>query len=84
MKALSGSPSEVGPEVSDTVEAKSSKPATLYRVSSDTGSLQVNEIASAPFNACALESGDCFIIDNPADKNIFVWKGNFFKFVFVF
>lgn len=76
-QALSGSPSDVGPEISDEVCNKKSavKPADLYHVSSDSGKLVVKKVATAPFNQDDLQSGDCFIVDNGAARRIFVWKG---------
>lgn len=74
---LSGSPSDIAPETCDDTAHKKapSKPASLHRVSSDSGKLEVKEVATAPFNPNALDSGDCFILDSPATRKIFVWKG---------
>uniref|UniRef100_H2YUU6 Gelsolin-like domain-containing protein n=1 Tax=Ciona savignyi TaxID=51511 RepID=H2YUU6_CIOSA len=78
LKALAGSPKDIRPEVVD--EDVSQKPikrkaATLYHVSSDTGTLEMKEIGAAPFKQDSLLSGDCFIVDNGAKHSIFVWKG---------
>ena len=73
-----GSPADVGPEIDDEevkTSSHSSLPATLYHVSSDSGSLKVKKVSTAPFSQQDLKSGDCFIVDNGAQKIIFVWKG---------
>ncbi|CAK8673662.1 gelsolin-like [Clavelina lepadiformis] len=78
MKALSGTPKDIGPEIKDDAPVKtqaSNKPAELYRVSSDTGRLKVDKVATAPLQQGALDSGDCFILDNGVNNMIFVWKG---------
>ena len=78
-QALSGTPKDIGPEIKDDAPVKtqaSNKPAELYRVSSDTGRLKVDKVATAPLQQGALDSGDCFILDNGVNNMIFVWKGN--------
>jgi len=50
-------------------------PAVLFQVSTDSGSLQVNELGKAPLTQDLLKSGDCFLIDAAAANKIFVWKG---------
>ena len=82
-QALSGSPSDVGPEIADddvTTKRGASKPADLYHVSADTGKLIVKKVGTAPFQQADLHSGDCFIVDNGADRMICVWKGKLKRF----
>ncbi|XP_062899852.1 adseverin [Mobula hypostoma] len=52
------------------------KMAKLYMVSDATGSMKVSLVsAENPFSCDMLLSEECFILDNGADKKIFVWKG---------
>ncbi|XP_013883599.1 gelsolin [Austrofundulus limnaeus] len=52
------------------------KVAKLYKVSSASGDMEVTLVAEQnPFSQDALESGECFILDNGANGRIFVWKG---------
>nr|XP_002128995.1 gelsolin [Ciona intestinalis] len=78
LKALAGSPKDIRPEIADDDTAQKPaqrKAATLYHVSSDSGTLQVKQIGTAPFDQDSLLSGDCFILDNGSKNSIFVWKG---------
>merc|ERR1712168_1206827 len=50
-------------------------PAVLYQVTTDSGSLQVNKVSTAPFSQDSLNTGDCFLVDAAAANKIFVWKG---------
>lgn len=46
------------------------------------GDMQVTVVAEQnPFSQEALESGECFILDNGANKQIFIWKGQEFVLV---
>lgn len=48
----------------------------LYHVSSDTGELKVDKIASTPnLKRSALFTGDCYILDAGCEGTIYVWKG---------
>ena len=78
-KVLSGSPSDVKPAIADD-DSKSktkSKAASLYQVSSDSGTLEVTNVGTSPFKQSSLDSGDCFIVDTGSGQTIFVWKGVF-------
>ncbi|XP_077969403.1 gelsolin-like isoform X1 [Styela clava] len=76
LKVLEGSPSDIQPATSDDIKVEEKKvPASLYHVSSDTGSLKVTEVGKAPFQQGELKSGDCYILDNGSHGKIFVWKG---------
>uniref|UniRef100_A0A8C7KAN1 Gelsolin n=1 Tax=Oncorhynchus kisutch TaxID=8019 RepID=A0A8C7KAN1_ONCKI len=51
------------------------KLAKLYKVSNASGDMGVDMVASEnPFSQNALESSDCFILDNGPNGMIFVWK----------
>ncbi|XP_024866437.1 gelsolin-like isoform X2 [Kryptolebias marmoratus] len=50
--------------------------AKLYKVSNAGGDMEVTLVADQnPFCQDALEPGECFILDNGANGQIFVWKG---------
>ncbi|XP_070820100.1 gelsolin-like [Chaetodon trifascialis] len=50
--------------------------ARLYKVSNADGDTEVTMVAEkGPFSQDALQSSDCFILDNGARGQIFVWKG---------
>ncbi|XP_027728036.1 adseverin [Vombatus ursinus] len=50
--------------------------ARLYMVSDATGAMSVSLVAEEnPFSKKMLLSEECFILDNKAGKQIFVWKG---------
>ncbi|KAK6314817.1 hypothetical protein J4Q44_G00143460 [Coregonus suidteri] len=52
------------------------KLAKLYKVSNARGDMGMDMVASEnPFSQNALESSDCFILDNGPNGMIFVWKG---------
>uniref|UniRef100_A0A673X2W6 Gelsolin n=1 Tax=Salmo trutta TaxID=8032 RepID=A0A673X2W6_SALTR len=52
------------------------KLAKLYKVSNASGDMGIDMVASEnPFSQNALESSDCFILDNGPNGMIFVWKG---------
>uniref|UniRef100_UPI00398F422C scinderin n=1 Tax=Pristiophorus japonicus TaxID=55135 RepID=UPI00398F422C len=52
------------------------KMAKLYMVSDASGSMQVSLVsAENPFSCDLLLTEECFILDNGADRKIFVWKG---------
>ncbi|XP_041040186.1 adseverin isoform X1 [Carcharodon carcharias] len=52
------------------------KMAKLYMVSDASGSMKVSLVsAENPFSCDLLLSEECFILDNGADRKIFVWKG---------
>lgn len=48
----------------------------VSQVSNASGDMKVTLVAEqSPFSQDALESGECFILDNGANGRIFVWKG---------
>ncbi|GCC23017.1 hypothetical protein chiPu_0001408 [Chiloscyllium punctatum] len=52
------------------------KMAKLYMVSDASGSMKVSLVsAENPFSCDLLLTEECFILDNGADRKIFVWKG---------
>lgn len=78
LEHLSGTPADVAEATKDdvpTISQSNQGKSTLYRVSSDTGTLIVEEIETSPFNQGSLDSGDCFIVDTGSGNTIFVWKG---------
>ncbi|XP_072910245.1 scinderin [Hemitrygon akajei] len=66
-----------GDDDEDTVaDVSNRKMAKLYMVSDASGSMKVSLVAAEnPFSCDMLLSEECFILDNGADKKIFVWKG---------
>lgn len=63
---------------SDDVETDLSNrnSAKLYKISDESGRMEVKEVASAsPFQQSLLHSEDCFLLDNGSAGQIFVWKG---------
>lgn len=70
------------PELPDThsddakMDASNRKLAQLYQVSNADGDIEVTMVAEQnPFSQDALRSSECFILDNGANGNIYVWKG---------
>ncbi|XP_042370879.1 gelsolin-like [Plectropomus leopardus] len=58
------------------IDASNRKLARLYRVSNADGDIEVTMVAEHnPFSQNALQSTECFILDNGANGVIFVWKG---------
>ncbi|XP_073322737.1 gelsolin-like [Pagrus major] len=58
------------------MDASHRKQATLYKVSNADGNIEVTTVAEKhPFSQDALQSSDCFILDNGANGHIYVWKG---------
>lgn len=58
------------------VDASNKKPAKLYKVSNVTGDMEITLVAEeSPFSQSALESSDCYILDNGINGAIFIWKG---------
>ncbi|KAM9360961.1 gelsolin-like [Symphorus nematophorus] len=52
------------------------KQAKFYKVSNAGGDIEVNMVAEQnPFSQDALQSSECFILDNGANGHIFAWKG---------
>lgn len=59
-----------------TMDSSNKKSAKLYKVCHADKELEVSLIEDhSPFPQCALKSCDCFILDNGAGGNVFVWKG---------
>ncbi|XP_074495806.1 gelsolin-like isoform X1 [Sebastes fasciatus] len=70
------------PDLPDThsddakMDASNRKLAKLYQVSNADGDIEVTMVAEHnPFSQDALQSSECFILDNGANGHIFVWKG---------
>lgn len=66
-----------GNDDEDTVaDVSNRKMAKLYMVSDASGSMKVSLVSSEnPFSPDMLLNEECFILDNGADRKIFVWKG---------
>ncbi|XP_023199625.1 gelsolin-like isoform X2 [Xiphophorus maculatus] len=57
-------------------DASNRKVAKLYKVSNAGGDMEVTLVSEQnPFPQHALESSECFILDNGTNGRIFVWKG---------
>ncbi|XP_054895858.1 gelsolin-like isoform X3 [Poeciliopsis prolifica] len=57
-------------------DASNRKAAKLYKVSNAGGDMEVTLVSEQnPFPQHALESNECFILDNGTNGRIFVWKG---------
>ncbi|KAM7390940.1 hypothetical protein PAMP_021668 [Pampus punctatissimus] len=63
--------------IDDTkMDASNRKLAKLYKVSNAEGDMEISMVAEQnPFSQSALQSSECFILDNGANGHIFVWKG---------
>uniref|UniRef100_UPI0037E77E08 gelsolin-like n=1 Tax=Semicossyphus pulcher TaxID=241346 RepID=UPI0037E77E08 len=58
------------------MDSSNRKLAKLYKVSNAGGDIEVTMVAEQnPFSQSALDSSECFILDNGANGHIFVWKG---------
>uniref|UniRef100_A0A8C9Y879 Gelsolin n=1 Tax=Sander lucioperca TaxID=283035 RepID=A0A8C9Y879_SANLU len=58
------------------MDVSNRKLAQLYKVSNAGGDMEVTMVAeNNPFSQDALQSSECFILDNGANGRIFVWKG---------
>ncbi|XP_050925438.1 gelsolin [Lates calcarifer] len=58
------------------MDASNRKMAKLYKVSNAGGDIEVTMVAEQnPFSQDALQSSECFILDNGANGHVFVWKG---------
>ncbi|XP_023814633.1 gelsolin isoform X2 [Oryzias latipes] len=57
-------------------DASNRKAVKLYKVSNAGGDVEVTVVAEEnPFPQDALMSSDCFVLDNGANGQIFLWKG---------
>ncbi|XP_076846634.1 scinderin like a [Brachyhypopomus gauderio] len=55
---------------------RANKTGTLYMVSDAAGSMKASVVAqSSPFKQDMLSPSECYILDNGANRKIFVWKG---------
>ncbi|KAF3691314.1 Gelsolin Actin-depolymerizing factor [Channa argus] len=60
----------------EAVDIKNKNQASLYLISDAAGSIKMTLVADKnPFKQNLLSKEDCYILDNGADKKIFVWKG---------
>ncbi|XP_047447661.1 gelsolin-like isoform X2 [Mugil cephalus] len=58
------------------MDASNRKLAQLYKVSNAGGDMEVTMVAEeSPFSQDALQSSDCFLLDNGTNGHIFIWKG---------
>lgn len=58
------------------MDAAHRKQARLYRVSNAAGDMDVTVVAEhTPFSQDALQSRDCYVLDNGANGHLFIWKG---------
>ncbi|KAJ3604341.1 hypothetical protein NHX12_029082 [Muraenolepis orangiensis] len=64
-------------QVEDTkTDSSNRKLATLYKVSNASGELEVTTVSEEnPFSQQALQSSECYLLDNGASGHIFIWKG---------
>jgi len=76
-EALGGDPPSEFPESGATsATTEEAVDAKLYKVSNDSGELEVTEVATAPGIAVdIMETDDCYVLDCSSSGNIFVWKG---------
>ncbi|XP_072243198.1 gelsolin-like isoform X2 [Leuresthes tenuis] len=59
-----------------STDVSNRKAACLYKVSNASGDMEISMVAGQnPFSQDALVSTECFILDNGANAQIFVWKG---------
>ncbi|XP_024120275.1 gelsolin isoform X2 [Oryzias melastigma] len=57
-------------------DSSNRKAVKLYKVSNASGDMEISVVAEEnPFPQDALVSSECFIIDNGANGQIFLWKG---------
>ncbi|XP_029002252.1 scinderin like a [Betta splendens] len=57
-------------------DIKNKSNASLYVISDAAGSMKTSLVADKPpFKQNMLSKSDCFILDNGADRKVFVWKG---------
>ncbi|XP_037554064.1 adseverin [Nematolebias whitei] len=67
---------ELPPGGSDVSEEKAQKTKTsLYLISDATGQMSVTFQSNGPFKQGMLSQNECYILDDGANNNIFVWKG---------
>ncbi|XP_071380443.1 scinderin like a [Centroberyx affinis] len=73
-----GSKPNLPPGSSDdeSTDKSNKKKASLYVISDAAGSMTTSLVTqSNPFKQEMLSPSECYILDNGADKNLFVWKG---------
>ncbi|XP_068559550.1 gelsolin-like isoform X2 [Cebidichthys violaceus] len=77
LEVLGEKPELPPPHRDDTkVDVSNRKLAQLYQVSNAEGDIEVTMVAEHnPFSQHALQSSECFILDNGANGHIFIWKG---------
>ncbi|KAG9278837.1 gelsolin-like [Astyanax mexicanus] len=75
--ALGAKPAIAPATADDEQVDKSNKTkGALYMISDATGSMKTSVVAqSSPFKQAMLLDEECYILDNGADNNVFVWKG---------
>uniref|UniRef100_A0A8C5AIE7 Gelsolin n=1 Tax=Gadus morhua TaxID=8049 RepID=A0A8C5AIE7_GADMO len=64
-------------QVEDTkTDSSNRKLAKLYKVSNAGGELEVTTVSEEnPFSQQALQSSECYLLDNGSNGTIFIWKG---------
>ncbi|XP_071822473.1 advillin-like isoform X2 [Apostichopus japonicus] len=72
--AVSGIKAASEVEEDEAFSRKHAASTKLYRVTDESGSLVVTEVAAKPLKQSMLDTNDCFIVDQGA-SGIFVWKG---------
>lgn len=50
----------------------------LFQISDATGQMSVTFQSNGPFKQGMLSQNECYILDDGANNNIFVWKGDAF------
>uniref|UniRef100_H3CND7 Macrophage-capping protein n=1 Tax=Tetraodon nigroviridis TaxID=99883 RepID=H3CND7_TETNG len=64
------------PDEDDRVDTSNKKKSSLYMISDASGQMKVTCVKEfSPFKQAMLSPEECYILDNGADGNIFVWKG---------
>ncbi|XP_029905652.1 scinderin like a [Myripristis murdjan] len=65
-----------GEDDDESTDRANKSKGSLYLISDAAGSMKTTLVAqSSPFKQEMLSPSECYILDNGADKKIFVWKG---------
>ncbi|CAL8309489.1 unnamed protein product [Lota lota] len=66
-----------GSQDDESADQASKSTASLYMISDATGSMKASLVSkSSPFKQADLLLTECYLLDNQADKKLFVWKGS--------
>lgn len=60
---LGGKPAQINPPVPDSAEPEDDLQYSFYKVSDDSGKVQVSEIKERPLKVEMLDTNDCFILE---------------------